>query len=479
MDTTRADRLEVFGGPAKTPALKALASASIIYDHAYTNFSETGLSHWALLTGVLPEVHGNVPAAGDSMYTGPTAAELAHDAGYTTAAFIGGVTMLASATGLQRGFDTYNDQFPIDAADMKRDGKEVAALAQQWMAEQSAPWFAFVHVFDAHFPYTPADPKRYDPDYGGVIDGSEGALGGVRDRALPIADADLAHVRSLYDAELSELDATLAPLLAAVPANAIVIVTADHGESFEHGYLFNHRGSLADGVMHIPWIVRAPGVAAGHVDAPVSAIDVLPTLVAAAGWRVDAPFMGRSVLPPVTTQHTVWARTDPWFPFAMARGWTPPLLAARTDRWKVVWTGDGAVRAFDMVADPGENTEMPPPPELADAKAQYDAAVKEMARWQKTVTGKRAVGVTEGQMLEALGYTDPAAPQGQNGPPGAPPNGGNGPPGGPPGQSPGGPPGAQGPAGPPPAGNGGMGPSGGPPPPATGPGGRPLQGIPR
>ena len=418
LDTTRADALEVFGGPARTPALATLAADAIVYEHAYSTFSETGLAHWALFTGVLPAVHGNVPAAGDSTYTGPTAAEIAKSAGYKTAAFVGGITMTAAATGLDRGFDSYDDTVSANPEDRKRDGKEVTALATEWMSAQTTPWFLLVHLFDAHFPYTPSDGARYDTDYQGTVDGTEKSLRAIRDDGAAIADRDLRHVRALYDSELTDLDTALAPLLAATPANAIVVVTADHGESFEHGYLFNHRGSLADTVMHIPWVLRVPGTAAQHVATPVSAVDVLPTLAAAAEWPVTAPFMGKSALPSTVTARTLWASTDPWFSFPMAHGWTGPLVAARTDRWKVIWTGDGAAHAFDLDADPGELTEQPPPAELINAKSEYDAAIAGMAAWQKPVTSKRKVGAGEGEMLEALGYTAPAgAPPGPPGPP--------------------------------------------------------------
>src|SRR5438045_2832662 len=82
MDTVRADHLGLYGGRALTPTLDALAGGALVYTNAYSHFPETALSHWSMLTGVLPEVHGNVPGAGGSAYTGPTAAEIARDNGY-------------------------------------------------------------------------------------------------------------------------------------------------------------------------------------------------------------------------------------------------------------------------------------------------------------------------------------------------------------------------------------------------------------
>ena len=114
------------------------------------------------------------------------------------------------------------------------------------MSAQTGPFFAFVHYFDAHFPYTPQAPwdTRYDPDYKGTLDGRDRSLDPYRRGEATPSPRDVEHILALYDGELSELDAALAPLLAAIPQDAVVIITADHGESFEHDYWFNHRGAF-------------------------------------------------------------------------------------------------------------------------------------------------------------------------------------------------------------------------------------------
>lgn len=430
LDTTRADRLAVYGGPAATPTLDRLAAEALVYEEAYSHFPETGLSHWAMLTGVLPESHGNVPAAGDSAWTGPTAAELARLAGLATGAFVGGVTLRADATGLDRGFDVYDDQFPLDREDMKRPATEVVARARAWREAQAGPTFTFVHLFDAHFPYTPAvAPPPPRPG----LDGREGTLRPYRDGGLALPEAELAYVRELYDAELTELDAALAPLLDGLAPETVVVVTADHGESFEHGYLFNHRASLADGVMHVPLIVRVPGVAAARLGGQVGLVDLLPTVAAAAGWTLSPPVHGRSVLPPFTPREVVWARTDPWLPGPTAGGRAGPLLVGRTPTAKAVW-GEGAAWGFDLVADPGETTPGPLPAGVD--RADYAGEIARVAARTEPVPTRRAPPPREAELLEALGYVAPSGAPAP--PPGAPAP----PPGAPQGVPPGTPPGA-------------------------------------
>ena len=65
----------LYGGPATMPNLEAVAAAGTTFDHAISHFPETALSHWSMMTGALPAVHGNVPAYGNSRFTGPTLAE--------------------------------------------------------------------------------------------------------------------------------------------------------------------------------------------------------------------------------------------------------------------------------------------------------------------------------------------------------------------------------------------------------------------
>ena len=77
LDTVHAKRMEIYGGRAKTPHLKRFAQKAILFQQAISHFPETALSHWSMMTGVLPELHGNVPANGGSIYTGPTLAEIA------------------------------------------------------------------------------------------------------------------------------------------------------------------------------------------------------------------------------------------------------------------------------------------------------------------------------------------------------------------------------------------------------------------
>lgn len=425
LDTVRADRLGVYGGRAETPALSALAARGARFDQAISHFPETALSHWAMLSGVLPVVHGNVPAHGGSLYPGPTVAEIAGEHGYTTGAVIGGVTLTDSASGLGRAFDHYDDDFEVDPLDMRRHGREVTEAALAWWAETPSPKLLFVHYFDAHFPYTPAAPwdTAYDPDYAGSLTGSDADLRPYRDGERQISERDLQHILALYDGELSEQDALVAPLLDAVADSpeVVVAVTSDHGESFEHDYYFNHRAGLWDGVTRVPWIMAGPMVPPGvRVADQVGLVDLAPTVLTLAGLPVDARMAGAArnglFVQGIRTEGMteVISVTDPWA--------EAPQRAVRTLQHKLIRWEDRH-EAYDLAADPQETAPLSAHPKaLDDALKAYERFTEGVGQLQVEAPASRLVDPEEAAQLEALGYLAPGqegAPgqQGQGGPP--------------------------------------------------------------
>ena len=407
LDTVRADRLAVYGGRAETPNLSALAARGTRFDQAISHFPETALSHWSMLSGVLPVLHGNVPAHGGSLYPGPTLAELAQKQGYHTGAIIGGVTLTDGSSGLARGFDVYDDTFVVDPLDMRRPGAEVTEAALKWWAETPSPKLLFVHYFDAHFPYTPSPPwdTRYDPDYKGQITGSDADLRPYRDGDKPISEADLAHVLALYDGELSEQDAMVGPLLDALAATpTVVALTSDHGESFEHDYYFNHRAGLWDGVVHVPLIIAGPGVPAGKTVAEqVGLSDVTPTLLDLAGLPRDGGMTGESRVALMgaagTGQERVISITDPWA--------EAPQQAIRTESRKLL-NRNGTTEEFDLKADPGELSPLKRTQRhLEDLLLEYDVYAEQAKALQVEAPSSRMLGPGEAEQLEALGYLTP------------------------------------------------------------------------
>jgi len=424
LDTVSAEHLSTYGGPAEVPNIERIAKNGVQYANAFSHFPETSVSHWTMMTGALPAVHGDVPAHGTSRHTGPTLAERMRDAGYQTAAFIGGETLTDRSTGLSKGFAKYDDQHPWNREDLKRPGKDVAQAAIQWIGEQkkaNKPYFAFAHFFDAHFPYTPSPPwdTKYDPNYTGTLTGSDTDLMPYRDGKKTPSPEDLAHIRALYHGELSELDATIAPLLdVANDGNTLIVITSDHGESFGHDYWFNHRDALWDEVTNIPLIISGAQVPPNkRVGALAGLVDVTPTILDILGLDPLEEVHG-------TTLQSLWT-TAVYMPpiFSMTDPNRPnPQMSMRTLSHKlIVQTKDGKIQnkgslQYALRTDPQEldpTAELPKDyPDFAERyQALIDPVIK---RWQgpkpAPKTADQAVTPEEHERLKALGYVDgPAA----------------------------------------------------------------------
>jgi len=420
LDTVSAEHMRLYGGTAEAPNLEKLGQDGVVYTNAYTHFPETAISHWTMMTGVLPDVHGDVPANGTSRYTGPTLAERLRDAGYQTAAFIGGETLTDRSTGLSRGFETYDDQHAWNRDDLKRPGKEVADKATQWIEEKKKsgkPFFAFVHFFDAHFPYTPAAPwdKKYDSTYNGSLTGSDADLMPFRDGKKTPTTEDLAHIKALYQGEISELDAILKPLLdAADDDKTMIVVTSDHGESFGHDYWFNHRDGLWDDITHVPLIMNGPNVPPHkRVGALTGLVDVMPTILDVLNLEPLDGVNGtstRGVWTSPVLRPAIFSVTDPKRPSPQIakRTLSQKLIAKRVDGKAIM---DGAMR-YAMSPDPQEaDPTATLSEEFSEIGAEYNALLLPIIKkWQGDVPKKATVKPPptpeEHERLKALGYVD-------------------------------------------------------------------------
>ena len=170
IDTLRADALSVYGGPARTPNLDALAARGVRFDFAHAHAVLTRPSHASILTGLYPYEHGVRDHSGYRIRPGtPTLATWLKEQGFATGAFVGGVP-LERSFGLDRGFDVYDDHFErkgqtSDFSLAERPAGAVVDAAIAWIGRQQGRWFAWVHVFDPHAPYTP--PPPFDTEYVG------------------------------------------------------------------------------------------------------------------------------------------------------------------------------------------------------------------------------------------------------------------------------------------------------------------------
>ena len=346
IDTLRADRIG-----ARTPNLDAFAAHAAVYANTYSQANETLYSHAALFTGRYATELGPIDYARFTIAGAPTLASTFKEAGYRTEAIVAG-GHLAPEFGMNPGFDRYASgrdfgsfQQTVPLALDRLDALErLDALSGAWTLAGTAPtpWLLFVHGYDVHAPYVNWGPlfRSETPGYDGpLLDPSlipwsfEQILRGARypgfqptrvdrgDRtlldagifdalevwaaahpedAVPLTDADVAYVRGMYDASARYADYQVGVLLSALSArglddNTLVVILSDHGEDLlEHGHV-NHRLSLHDENLHVPLMLRGPGVTPGVSHALTALVDVLPTIAALSG--IQAPEGRGRVLP--------------------------------------------------------------------------------------------------------------------------------------------------------------------------------------
>jgi arylsulfatase A-like enzyme/Tfp pilus assembly protein PilF len=390
LDTTRADHIGAYGSEVETPAIDALAADGIVFEQAYSPVPLTLPAHTSLFTGLYPFDHGvrdNIGFAVPDRLT--TLAEVLRDNGYHTAAFVAAY-VLARHWRLDQGFDLYDDGLGVEARraevmiDAQRAAGEVVDGALAWLDERPpGPYFLWVHLYDPHVPYTPPEPyrSRYaDDPYGG---------------------------------EIAFMDAQIARLLNGVEngdrGRPLVVVAGDHGESLgehgekEHGYFLYQEAT------HVPLIFALPGGAfAGHRDdTPVSLIDVMPTVLDAAGIATPGESRGRSLLPLLSEpgappQRLVYSET---YYARLHYGWSE-LAAVQDARYKLITSPDPEL--YDLTTDPDESVNLIDT--QRDEYERLDDAMQQLLAAATMPDARIEVDAGAQRALEALGYiAGPAA----------------------------------------------------------------------
>lgn len=298
LDTTRADRLGSYGHPGNlTPGLDRVAAEGARFAFAIATAGLTPMSHASILTGLNPYAHGLRVFHGEVGHRlpehVPTLPELLAARGYRTAAFVSAYPV-SEAYGLERGFERFKTGLEVDALDLTRQqrhethwsptrrsstqrrGDYTTDDALEFVEAQTAdqPWLLWLHYFDVH-DFSLVPPREYAASQGMQYDPS-------------VTPQNLVAREAMYDLELRWLDLQLQILFDRLRArgdweHTIVVITSDHGQGLQdglerHGWAL-HR-LLYQWSLHVPLIVRGPGVPRGVVvDELARTIDVLPTIL--------------------------------------------------------------------------------------------------------------------------------------------------------------------------------------------------------
>lgn len=409
LDTLRARSMSAYGYESPTtPRLDRLLPRGTLFENAFTTFSNTLGSHMSMMTGLYPASHGVLKRSmklGDAI---PTLAARMRDSGYETAAFTENALLKADA-GFEKGFGHYFENKGLFEGAGDAEGTFERAL--DWVAARpNTPFFLFVHTYEVHYPYAPLEePLPFQ-------------------QALRMANASPPGFgdgeRNAYEREVLHLDRLLAEFLEGLrdqtsePENTLVVITSDHGEEFgEHGGLRHIQ--MFDEVMQIPLFLRWPGRVPGglRVAAPVSLVDIVPTVLELAGLPTIA-VDGTSLVPLMEGKEI-----DREVVFGQSAGPNRPGFPRMAERFVArSLTGkclvghdpsDQQGECYDLVADPEELHPVDSPGPTLQSLRAAAIAYREDALRASGESG-RADALESGvehdpareRKLRALGYID-------------------------------------------------------------------------
>ena len=382
IDTLRADALGHSGGEnvAETPAIDRLAAAGRVYTDAHAHSVVTLPSHANILTGLYPYQHGIRDNSGFVLPEAiPTIATHLTTAGFVAGGFVAAFP-LDVRYGLGRSFEVYDDSYRqgdnlTEFVIPERPGPEVVAAALDWWrSREGRRRFLWIHLYDPHAPYEPPEPflSRYP--------------------------------ENPYLGEVAATDAYLRPMLEEVTADgappALVVLTADHGESLgEHGEL-THGFFAYEPTLKVPLVLWAPGLTAGQTAEPARHVDILPTIVEAVVGEVPAGLPGRSLLHPLPDAGALPSYFEALSP-NLNRGWAP-LRGVLKDRSKFISLP--LPELYDLDSDPGEQANL-----VREDRRRTKGMLELLPSESVWPPDRGAVSTEEQKRLEALGYLSGSA----------------------------------------------------------------------
>ncbi|MGH7658719.1 MAG: sulfatase-like hydrolase/transferase, partial [Gemmatimonadales bacterium] len=201
---------------------------------------------------------------------------------------------------------------------------------------------------------------------------------------------DSTSTRAAYVAILERADQGVGRILAAIDSlglreNTLVIFTNDNGGEWlsRNTPLFHHKGTVWEGGIRVPAIIRWPGrIPAGGVSDQVGiTMDLTTTILAATRTRVppDARFEGINLLPVLEGKVPAFERTLFWRVTAPT-----PQMAVRSGDWKLVMDGRRAM-LFDLRTDIGERQDL-----IGQRSGIARHLRRMLAAWEADVDGEAA-----------------------------------------------------------------------------------------
>lgn len=416
-DTTRSDHLSTYGYARPTsPRLTELARDGMNFTAAHSAAQWTVPGHASLFTGLYPSRHGAhyvgswqrglptdrqhraFPLADEHT----TIAEILRDHGWATGAVVANFANLHRGLGMAQGFSYYDDapgaiiwptphivklmrQFmPTFLRIPFRSATEIAEQGLDWFDRQdpAQPKFLFMNFLEPHY-WLAAPPfdrwAREFPDWRALSQRSLFAP----DIPHRLSQHEVDFVLASYDGQVAAMDFALGQVIDGLKArgryeNALIVVTADHGELLgEHGILGHGGRTMYEGLLHIPMVVKLPGKEhqRGPIATPVQQVDVLPTVMKTLGLPIPDECQGEAmpkVLHPVIAEEHI----NPEFVEKFGDVYDRAMRVVYDGSYKLIASSRGDRLLFDLASDPNESDNLATrdPARLVTMERQLESA---------------------------------------------------------------------------------------------------------
>jgi hypothetical protein len=272
IDALRADMLLGRRWDASLPTLARLRDTSVNFTRARTPGSQTVVTLSSLFMGTYfsqqywtrrPGVRDLWPHEDRS----PRFPAILTEAGVKTVTFAT-AKMFTNDYGMVSGFE--RNRYVKGPRRWYAYSHQVIPLLKKKLRKlgRKESLFAYIHLLDAHYTMSPFGKK------------------------LPR--------KQRFVRNLAAIDRQLAKLIATLRARKLLgrtalIVTADHGEGFgQHGTKY-HCETLYEELLHVPLLMKLPGVKRRTVSTPVSIIDLGPTILDLFRLPTPGHYMGQSL----------------------------------------------------------------------------------------------------------------------------------------------------------------------------------------
>jgi len=361
-----------------TPTIDAMARDGFNFTRNVSVASWTVPASMTWFTGVYPSEHRLTnkfavfnPPAGNKLSNlkelSPeliTLAEVMKENGYVTGGFTGNAGV-SGFFGYGQGFDRYF----FEKGKFGSMGVSIPK-AMEWLQEnKEKKFFMFLHGYDCHGQNVPANgfdyrfvDKGYDKKFTGSAQEQEALREeGLEKGTVALRDEDVKFWRAIYDEKIQRTDAMFKGFLAELEKmglmdKTIFVLTSDHGTEFHEHKRFDHGFSLYDELVHVPLIIKLPGVKAGKtITDQISSVDVMPTIMDLLDFtpspRMKRQLRGESLVPALKGKKVakdVYSETD-------YRQYTYKRSVTTRDGWKFIYTlEDKSRELYNLKNDPAE-----------------------------------------------------------------------------------------------------------------------------